>query len=292
MIISHLIGGLGNQMFQYAAGRALSIARGQALKLDISSFDNYHLHHGFELQRVFDCPIEVAVKTDIHRILGWQSYSLIRRIVSRPGWAMLRIKEFVIEPHIHFWVGINNVPSECYLMGYWQTENYFLLEAERIRKDFSFRQPMDDRNVGLADQINHVNAVSVHVRRGDYISNPKFNAAHGVCTLNYYLASIRYIAERIQRPHFFIFSDDIEWVKLNLKIDFPHQYVDHNHGVESYNDMRLMSLCKHNIIANSSFSWWGAWLNASNDKIVVAPSQWFINQKNTQDILPRDWIVL
>lgn len=292
MVITNLIGGLGNQMFQYAAGRALSLERGIPLRLDISDFANYELHQGFELQRVFNCTADIANETDVRRTLGWQFMSSVRRVVSRSSMAALRRKAFVIEPHFHYWPGIKNVPSDCYLMGYWQSEKYFLAAAAQIRKDFSFRSPLEHANSEFSKQIDQTCAVSLHVRRGDYVHNSKTAATYELCSLDYYNASIRHVAERVHNPNFFIFSDDITWAKSNLKIDYPSQYVEHNHGAGSYNDMRLMSLCKHNIIANSSFSWWGAWLNPSFEKIVVAPKQWFASQTDLRDLFPKDWVTL
>lgn len=290
MVITNLIGGLGNQMFQYAAGRALSLKRNVSLRVDISGFANYGLHQGFELQRIFNCPAEIASEADVRGILGWQYPSSIRQLLSRPGMAAFRREGLVVEPYFHHWQEIKNVPSGCYLTGYWQSEKYFLEVATQIRGYFSFRLTLENQNAELAKQINQVNAVSLHVRRGDYAHNPKTMEKHGLCSLDYYQVAIRYVAERVTPPHFFVFSDDIGWVKNNLKIDFPHQYVDFNHGAESYNDMRLMSMCKHHIIANSSFSWWGAWLNPLKDKIVVAPKHWFANQTDIQDLLPQGWV--
>lgn len=292
MVISHLIGGLGNQMFQYAAARAFSIKLGVQLRLDISSFANYQLHQGFELQRIFNCSSEVASKENLHGILGWQSFPVVKRVLLRPSMVTFRCKQFVVEPHFHYWSGINNLAQDCYLDGYWQSEKYFINVAGEIRKDFTFKLPMQSANAEVAGQIAQVNAVSLHVRRGDYASNSKNIAMHGLCSIEYYQAAIIRIAKQIKNPHFFVFSDDIAWVKNNLKIDFPHQYVDHNHGKESYNDMRLMSLCKHNIIANSSFSWWGAWLNPNAKKIVIAPKRWFAHEVDTSDLIPSSWVTL
>jgi len=279
-------------MFQYAAGRALSLVRGQPLQLDISGFANYGLHHGFELQRVFDCPVKIASEADVRGILGWQFASGIRRIMAHRRMAVFRRDGFIVEPHFYYWPEINTVPQDCYLVGYWQSEKYFLNVATKIRTDFTFHTPMSDRNTEIARQIARVNAVSLHVRRGDYVSNPKTNATHGLCSLDYYWAAIQHMAERIEYPHFFIFSDDMAWVKDQLKMDFPCEYVEHNQGDESYNDMRLMSLCQHHIIANSSFSWWGAWLNPNPDKFVVAPKKWFTNGNNVEDLFPQGWVTL
>jgi hypothetical protein len=292
MIITNLLGGLGNQMFQYAAGRALSLARGQSLQLDISGFVNYGLHQGFELERVFVCPVNIATGAELRNILGWQRFSMIRRVLARPGLAAIRRTGFIIEPHFHFWPGIQSVPQDCYLAGYWQSDKYFKEAIQKIRSDFTFKTPLNQRNGELAEQICGLNAISLHVRRGDYLKNPKTKATHGLCTLEYYYSAIQYIVERVDRPNFFIFSDDISWARENLKIDFPCWYVENNKGVNSYQDMQLMSMCRHHIIANSSFSWWGAWLNPNDRKIVIAPSKWFAYKKNTKDILPEGWIQL
>lgn len=292
MVIANIIGGLGNQMFQYAAGRALSLARGQPLELDISGFKGYELHYGFELQRVFDCPVKTDTSTALRNILGWQCAPGIKQMLARPSMKAFRRNTFVVEPHFHYWPGIMNVPQDCYLVGYWQSEKYFRSISSVIRTDFTFKTPLVNRNAKLAEQIGQVNAVSLHVRRGDYAKNPRTNATHGLCSLDYYQAAIQYIADRVEQPCFFIFSDDIAWVKDNLKMDFPCQYVDHNQGAESYNDMRLMCLCQHQIIANSSFSWWGAWLNPGPEKIVVAPQKWFANGNNIKDLFPQGWVKL
>lgn len=292
MILSHILGGLGNQMFQYAAGRALSIARNTPLCLDVSDFPGYRPHQGFELSRVFSCPVTLAEPDDVRAVLGWQSSWLARRIVARPALRLLRSRHFVAEPHFHYWPGIRDVSLPCYLMGYWQSERYFADVAQTIRTDFTFRQPMTGCNLELAEEIGAVNAVGLHVRRGDYASNSKTLATHGVCPLAYYEAAIRYIAESVEAPHFFVYSDDMDWVRANLNIDQPCRYVDHNRGTESFNDMRLMSLCRHHIIANSSFSWWGAWLNPHEDKIVVGPQRWFSNNNNVKDLFPRGWVPL
>lgn len=290
MVISNLLGGLGNQMFQYAAGRALSLQQGQTLLLDISDYSGYDLHQGFELNRIFDCALNLATESDVRSILGWQSSVAVRRLLKRPAFSIFRRKGFVVEPYFHYWQEINSVPCECYLTGYWQSEKYFNDAASQIRSDFTFKPDLGKENAELGIKINQVNAVSLHVRRGDYANNPTTTAAHGLCSIEYYLEAIRYVAQRVQQPHFFIFSDDIPWVKKNLKIDFPHQFVEHNKGAESYNDMRMMSMCDHHIIANSSFSWWGAWLNSDPDKIVIAPKRWFGTNVDVKDLLPKEWI--
>ena len=292
VIISNIIGGLGNQMFQYAAGRACSLRLGVPLKLDTRDFSGYQLHQGFELDRLFNCHALIAADTDLAKILGWQRAKLAQRLLRRPQLKNLRYKSYIVEPQFHYWNGINELKDNIYLDGYWQSEKYFHEYSDKIRADFTFKLPFLAQNSEIAQLVSQANAISLHVRRGDYANNPKTTAMHGLCSIEYYRAAIGYIAERVQQPHFFIFSDDIAWVKNNLRIDFPHQYINHNHGLESYNDMRLMSLCEHNIIANSSFSWWGAWLNQNAEKIVVAPKKWFASQKDARDLLPQSWVRL
>ena len=279
-------------MFQYAVGRALSLEYGQPLRLDVAGFAGYDLHQGFELQRIFLCSAKVATEAEVRDILGWQFASGIRRFLLLPAMAAFRCKGFVVEPSLDYWPEIMRVPADSYLTGYWQSEKYFHHISEVIRRDFTFKSPLSDINAEIASQLVNLNGVSVHVRRGDYASNPKTTAMHGLCSLDYYQASLRYIAERVDNPYVFIFSDDIAWAKNNLEVNFPCRYISHNQGIESYNDMHLMSLCQHQIIANSSFSWWGAWLNVNPDKIVIAPKKWFSKEINTQDLIPQGWVRL
>ncbi len=279
-------------MFQYATGRALSLERGQHLYLDTSGFSGYPLHQGFELHRIFHCHAPIASEAEVHAVLGWQASPLVRRIVERSGFGWLRRSRFVVEPHFSYWSGLNAVPGDCYLVGYWQSARYFEKYASVIRKDFGFRAQMVMRNSVTAINISQSSAVSIHVRRGDYLHDPGTSAKHGVCSLDYYETAIRYLMDRLDRPSFFVFSDDIDWARNNLMIDAPCQYVDHNQGESSFVDMYLMSLCQHHIIANSSFSWWGAWLNSNPEKIVLAPAKWFAHPIDTGDLLPDGWIRL
>ena len=176
------------------------------------------------------------------------------------------------------------------LFGYWQSERYFVDHAAEIRDDFRFRVLPDDRNRALATRIAHTPAVSVHVRRGDYVTNPATKAVHGALPLDYYHAAVDRIRESEPEPHFYVFSDDPDWCSANLDLGGATTVVDHNRGRGS-EDLRLMSLCSHHVIANSSFSWWGAWLNAREDKIVVAPQEWMRDDSfDTRDLVPEGWI--
>jgi len=293
MIISNIIGGLGNQMFQFAAARALAMRKNVPLKLDVSDFATYGLHQGFELGSVFNIAIDLAGSQDVRKILGWQSSPRIRRFLLRRRFAVLRSSKLVIEPGFGYWNGFHNLPGDCYLSGYWQSEKYFHDAAVLLRRDFTFRQPFDNTNAECSSLISEVNSVSVHVRRGNYANDAFTSATHGMCSIEYYRQALQLVGQRVPNAQFFVFSDDICWVKKNLPLDPPFHYVDFNHGSQSFNDMRLMSMCKHNIIANSTFSWWAAWLNPGVDKIVVAPRRWFnIEHHDTRDIYCSNWVVL
>lgn len=289
MVISNIIGGLGNQMFQYAAGRALSLKLRVPLKLDTRDFLGYQLHQGFELNRLFNCSNEIATDKDLTELLGWQRVKFLRRVLKRPQLKIFRHKSFVVEPSFSYWNGINQLEGNGYLYGHWQSEKYFIEFAEIIRQDFTFKPPLSNQNSEIAKQISQSNAVSLHVRRGDYVTNSK-NSFIGVCPLDYFQKAIAYFKSQVNLPVFFVFSDDIEWAKNNLSLDNSTVFVSHNKGIESYNDMRLMSLCKHNIISNSTFSWWGAWLNQNSQKIVIAPKKWFANGQDDADLIPLSWV--
>jgi hypothetical protein len=225
-------------------------------------------------------------------LLGWQCGKLARRVLARRSFAALRRKEWVMEPQFGYWPEFESIPDHCCLSGYWQSEKYFKRYESAIRGEFAFRHPLDARNAELAAEIGSVSAVSLHVRRGDYSSNPKTRAIHGLCSLEYYRAAIEHIAKRVELPCFFVFSDDIGWARDHLDVGFRCSFIGHNQGERNFVDMHLMSLCKHHIIANSSFSWWGAWLNPDPEKTVIAPRRWFANDTPTGDLIPEEWVRL
>ncbi|MFN3679026.1 alpha-1,2-fucosyltransferase [Thermosynechococcus sp.] len=291
MIIVNINGGLGNQMFQYALGRALSIAKGVPLRLDISNFQSHKRHREFELHRVFCCEAPIASLEDLTSVLGGWGVPRIRRAIANLKLSALCQGRLILEPHYHYWAQIHSIPNTAYLQGYWQSEKYFSEIADILREDFKFRQPLSETNAQWAEKITHCNSISLHIRRGDYVLNPTTYKVHSVCDLDYYYRAIEYMTSLIDDPVFFVFSDEIEWAKLNLRVPYPIYYVENNTAQESYNDMRLMSLCRHHIIANSTFSWWGAWLNPFREKIVIAPQQWFrIKRYNTVDLIPDSWL--
>lgn len=292
MIIVKLMGGLGNQMFQYAAGRRLSLLNNTQLKLDISSLSaKGNTPRDYELKHLsINAVIATAAEIDL---LRWQGVGLVLKLLS----AGLRLvgKKCPLpsdyrEPHFRFDPSFSVSPDDRYLDGYWQSEKYFDACTVEIRDEFAVRDPLEGRNLELAELISETESVSLHVRRGDFVNNAEASNYHGICGLEYYDHAIKRISEDVSHPAFYVFSDDPTWVKANLVIPFPTTFISHN-ASRGHEDLRLMSLCKHNIIANSSFSWWGAWLNQNSDKIVVAPSRWFTNPKiDTRDLLPESWL--
>lgn len=292
MIISNLVGGLGNQMFQYACARSLSLELNLPLKFRTDTFDAYNAHNGFELARVFGLKLEIASDEELAGLIGWgRSFPLSRRILAKRPFSLLSCKCFLGEPHFRYWSSLRDCAQQGgYLHGYWQSERYFASHAANIRADFTFCDELRGANLRIAHAIGQRTAISVHVRRGDYVSNSKTQAAHGTCSLEYYLAAIDNLLQRCPGAQLVAFSDDPQWVSQVLQPRYPSMLlVGHNMGKESYNDMRLMSMCQHHVIANSSFSWWGAWLNRSPDKIVISPARWFADDRDSIDLIPDDW---
>ena len=178
------------------------------------------------------------------------------------------------------------------IRGFFQNEKYFINVREQLLKDFELTEDLNRQNLEMLEKIKNTESVSVHFRRGDY-TKTRLASVFGCCGENYYKNAIKIVAEKLSnKPTLFIFSDDIEWVKNNIKFDYETVFVDINSGKQGYFDLVLMKNCKHNIIANSSFSWWGAWLNENPNKIVVAPEPWICTRTVDNDFenVPDSWI--
>jgi hypothetical protein len=287
-IITRLIGGLGNQLFQYAAARAMALKAGASVKLDLSEFDTDILRR-YELGSYAIAAVP-ASSDDLAAITTPAPTGLVSNLKVRLRGAK---QSHYREAHFHFDPNVMRQRLPLYMDGYWQSERYFRDVADTIRRDLTPRDPLEPENAAIAAQINRTNAVSLHVRRGDYVTNAVTNAYHGVCSIDYYRAAVAYITTHAPDPYFFVFSDDLAWARENLVIGHPTTFVEANPPDRGFRDMQLMSMCRHHVIANSSFSWWGAWLNPSNDKIIVAPARWFAqDKKNTDDLLPAEWVKL
>jgi hypothetical protein len=299
MLIVNLDGGLGNQMFQYAFGCSLAWEKEAPVKFDSTgllyrdpSGDTPYTYRDFELG-VFNGKVEQASAHDLdlfnHRAKGLLervSYKLLRLLKSPQIYREDLTQNFMYEPSV--W----KTGPNTYFIGYWQTERYFLKYENLIRDAFKFTPDLVGRNREVAEQISTQNAVALHVRRGDYVTNLHYNKVHGTCSTAYYQQAVQYVTAHVSNPVLYIFSDDIDWVRHHMQFDLPSVHVSHNQGKYSYEDMRLMSLCRHNIIANSSFSWWSAWLNTNPQKIVIAPRQWIEFEHASSDLIPQTWIRL
>lgn len=288
MITARIIGGLGNQMFQYAAGRSLSLRNNDSLKLDTRGFSQYKLHsyglNHFNTKENFSQSEELALN----------QYSNIYSKVNNFLKTNKSIKVFK-ERGLAFDPRFNSIKGDIYLDGYWQTELYFKAYESVIRDDFKIITPPTQKNLEVLREIRSSTSISLHIRRGDYVNNPQTNSIHGVCSMDYYQTALQLLKAKIGNInlHIFVFSDDYEWVERNLIIDGKVTYIKHNSSKTNYEDLRLMSTCQHHIIANSSFSWWGAWLNPSAEKIVIAPKKWFQSAElDSRDITPESWIRL
>ena len=283
MVIVQLIGGLGNQMFQYAFGLWLANERNTELITNAFLLDNKVLarlrnytSRNFELS-VFGIDKPRSSPFDfIRAILPVKSNTALLR-EPRGGSTALSLPPSTVERVV------------C--IGYWQSEEYFKSAESIIRQKFTFQQPVNAFTQRITESVqNSQQPVFVHVRRGDYVTNANASHHHGVCGPEYYKHAIAYVRERVQNPHFYVFSDDLAWVKHELGFSLnPVTYVDGHRGRDSWQDMFLMSQCRHAILANSSFSWWGAWLNPEAERIVVAPQKWFVT-KSADSVLPDRWI--
>ncbi len=283
MIIIKIQGGLGNQMFQYTLGRNLSLLHNVPFKIDSS-----YLCSANQSRRVFwldnfNTVLEEASQAEINRYRS-TFQKILDRI--RPESKKKKIPELspVFDSDIlkH---------TDGYFEGHWNTEPYFKNTENVIRKDFTLKTPLGKVAQDMAQKIDLENsAVSLHIRRGDYLSIPKIANIYNTLPFSYYEKAMIKILEKHPDAHFFVSSDDINWVKNNFPKNYPVTFIS-SPEISASEELVLMSKCKHNIIANSTFSWWGAWLNPNPDKIVIAPKNWFRDEsKNENDLIPKTWI--
>ncbi|MBN1182989.1 MAG: alpha-1,2-fucosyltransferase [Bacteroidales bacterium] len=286
MIIVQLTGGLGNQMFQYAFGRGMAHFHNTSLKMDVNYFANQGPHvtpRAYELG-VFNLDQSFASKEEIATIQKKYPLWLQKSI----GKLLPRFRAIFKEKNDNYTKSVFFTLNNVYFKGYWQNEKYFKNIESLIREDFTFKNPLPEEALSLAKIIDSNTSVSIHIRRTDYLNK----TVGKVCTPEYYKKAIRYIVQKTGEIFLFVFSDDIEWTKENMLFDFPTTYIDKKYtGNVGWIDLYLMSRCKHNIIANSSFSWWAAWLNANPDKIVVTPNEWNY-KKNIHSIIPSCWQII
>jgi len=268
MIITKMSGGLGNQLFQYGVGRMLANKLNTELYIDRYNPSNKR-PYGLS---VFNITGTFASLNDIKK------------------WTPKMVKE----PHFNHYTKLDRMEGNIHLEGYWQSYKYVESIRDILLEELTIKNNMR-RQFELVNDIVSCNSVAVHFRRGDYAKDKHTHAYHGTCPMDYYRTAINRIEQSVENPKYFVFSDDVDWVRKKWPYSLvPEPRFASNYSeVKDYHDMQVMAKCKHNITANSSFSWWGAWLNRNPNKIVISPDQWFKNkemQNKTHDLIPPTWI--
>ena len=276
MIIVRLMGGTGNQMFQYAAGRALAMRHGVGLRLDLAALEDRtpREHHVFR-----------------HYTLGM--FNIEGRVATGHDWESARFTT-VNEPHFHYDPGFAQYSDNSFLIGYWQSARYFESVADRVRREFTFHRSMEECSP-LVEELTTCESVCLNIRRGDFVDNPKSRSFHGFYGMDYVEQAMEIIYSKIAHPKVFVFSDDVEWCRQNIRLKCPTCFVGHEWaGVDFDQYLYLMSQCRHFVIPNSSFAWWAVWINNRPEgRTVVAPKRWFQDPViRLDDLIPSDWIRL
>ena len=282
MNIVWIDGGLGNQMFQYALAIKL-MSLGRQIKLDITKYAEPHVHNDFELDKVFgiDCPF--ASIREIQS-LGYRKANHLTELLKRTPFGKKTIynhESYAFDEHVLKLDGY-------YLEGYWQSEKYFSDIRGKILEAYRFPEFSTAKQRDYAEQMQGSLSVSVHIRRGDYLNYPYLQ---NICTSDYYDWAMEYFRKRYpEKVRFYIFTNDTAWAEEHFR-EADCRIITGNSGADSFRDMQLMSLCRHNIVANSSFSWWGAWLNRNPEKTVIAPEKWINGSPDeAADVVPETWI--
>ena len=287
MRIVKVLGGLGNQMFQFALYKALQKQHPEErVLLDLHCFNGYHKHRGFEIDSVFGVTYEKATLKEVASLAypypNYQCWRIGSRILPVRKTMLKEEPNFTLEP------SALSLPNSIYYDGYWQHEEYFKHIREEILSTYTFPAFDNERNQTTAQLATSTNSCSIHIRRGDYLTDP---LRKGTTDGNYVIAAIKKMQQEVKPEKWLVFSDDIAWCQQHLAstLDATNTiYIDWNTGANSIHDMHLMALCRHHIIANSSFSWWGAWLSQQNG-ITIAPANW-MNLENVCSPVPDNWI--
>lgn len=271
-----MIGGLGNQMFIYAMYMDM-VRRFPNTRIDLSDMQHYHAHNGYELHDVFQLPRnEFCTWQPLKKVMEF----LFFRVVLERHQNLDTLEAYRCS---YAWPLV-------YFKGFYQDERYFLSVESEVREAFRFDETR--LNAESREWLQRITqdekAVALHVRRGDYLQGHFWDILGRVCQKGYYQRAVEAALERVPDAHFYVFSNDQAWVKENLQLP-QASFIDCNHGADSWQDMLLMSRCRHNVICNSSFSWWAAWLNANPEKLVFCPNHWYAGDENPR-ILPSDWL--
>lgn len=304
MVIVRLRGGFGNQLFQYATGVSLANTLGVELKIDTYTYQQ-DTHGDFTKRKLelgkFNINFTEATRKEIKNFTGKNIFS---RFFHKKTNYRFNSKVYS-QPKYAFSESFLKLSEPIYISGYWQSERFFEKHKSQIKELYTPSQPINNINNSFVNDMQKSNSVSIHIRKGDYEKNPNYSGFFGVLEKSYYLKAIKHIESKTEHPVYYFFSDSPEWCKKEFGHLKNANFIDHNSGSDSYWDLILMTKCKHNIIANSSFSWWGAWLNDHVNKIVIAPKKWFNQTKytgkdpsyhsryyDTKDLIPSSWVRL
>lgn len=300
MIIVQIVGGLGNQLFQYAHARTLALSLKQELYFDLGFFEEYdrskdklntHIVYKLNNFNIKVCPAKDEEINKIRRRL--LKPDIVRKVYRRLGGSSYVNKDCHFDNEKIDNCDIDTIRDydDVFISGFFADQKYFIEIENIIREEFSLRESLNAKNQEMLSQIKTANSVSLHIRRGDYVGNNYF----AEIPIEYYLKAVDYIEKHFPNSSYFVFSDDINWARANIKLDKKVVFVDINDASTDYMELILMSACKHNIIANSTFSWWGAWLNENKQKIIIAPKIWYNKQEAQKKydqghLVPSNWI--
>jgi hypothetical protein len=285
MIIVKFNGGLGNQLFQYATGKQLAIKNNTELKIDVTHFTGVDpIYRKYDLAP-FNIEEKFASVNELEKFIKKGVNKIIEKVLPYYKRSVITYKGYDFDPNIL------KVKNNSILDGYWQSEKYFKDIKDIIRKEYTLKYDPGEKFKEIIDIMSSCDSISLHIRRGDYLSG-KFSKIYPTLPLKYYYNAISELIKKVPNPHFFIFTDDAEWAKENLNLKYSMTFVSGLH-YKDHEELILMSNCKHNIIANSSFSWWGAWLNSNPEKIVIAPKNWLkVVKYKIRDLVPEEWMLV
>ncbi|MGF1902956.1 alpha-1,2-fucosyltransferase [Aliivibrio sifiae] len=287
MIKIRVTGGLGNQLFQYATARSLAEKIETSTTMDISVYKSYNVHP-FKLAK-FNCKTEFSDKSSLFRKL------LEKRFFQKVFMRLGMLGKYYFEDGLFFNKKVLSLQNETKLFGYFQSEKYFINIRQKLLEELTLIDELNDIEQALSEEIKNSNSISIHIRRGDYVSNLSANQIHGTCDSSYFKKSLAYLENKgilIESSHLYLFSDDIDWCRENLNFGYNTTFIE-GCSERPEVDMILMSRCQHHIISNSTFSWWGAWLNSNEAKVVIAPIKWFQSAElDSIDIIPESWVKL
>jgi hypothetical protein len=281
MIIVKLTGGLGNQLFQYSAARSLGIKNATGFRLDLSEYADENSFRKYGLKH-FNIVENIASAEEINAFRKTGLKKILEKLKPYYRRSVIKYRNYAFDKNVL------DLSGDHYLNGYWQSEKYFKQIETAIRAEVTLKTPLDGAANELLKHIDSVHSVSIHVRRGDYLTN-KISKVYELCDKEYYERALEKMLEKIPSAEFFIFSDDPAWVKANLPLPSSANVVSGN-NLPEHEELFLMAACKHQIIANSSFSWWGAWLNNNPNKIIIGPKVWFKFSQDDQGIMPESWL--